>query len=136
MDGIGPDGREAGWGGGAKYGANGMLLAADVTGCCGWYQDFEGYPGPNGDCSHLADQLGREVLFAADKVFWCGPLAVHKAIPMRHDRKRSLVRLSMPSDCPWYEGYTRNPLGVEPTGPVHPARTEFMAYRPLEPRRA
>jgi hypothetical protein len=58
------------------------------------------------------------------------------AIPMRHDRKRSLVRLSMPSDCPWYEGYTRNPLGVEPTGPVHPARTEFMAYRPLEPRRA
>lgn len=33
------------------------------------------------------------------------------------------------SDCPWYEGYTENPLGVRPTGSIHHGREEFLAYR-------
>lgn len=132
VDGIGPDGREAAWGGGGKYASNGMIVAADVVGCIGWNKDFDGYPGPNGDCAHLTDQCEPRsaVVFAEGYVFWCGPLAVHKSMRMRRDQARTFVRLSMPGDCPWYEGYTVNPLGVPPTGQILPARTKFMNYRP------
>jgi hypothetical protein len=67
---------------------------------------------------------------AANEVYWCNPTAVHESIPMVADVARQFVRLSMPSMAPWHEGYTRNPLGVEPTGPIHPWRAEFMAYHP------
>jgi hypothetical protein len=129
VDGIGPDGREAGWGGGGGWGSGGMLVAANVTGCRAWAQNFDGYPHANGDCEHLREQLGKPRQLHENRVYMCGPLTVHEAIPMRRAARRSFVRLSMPNDCPWYEGYSRNPLGIEPTGPVHSARTEFMAYR-------
>jgi hypothetical protein len=135
VDGIGPDGKAAGWGGGGGgYGSSGMILAASELGCRAWKQDFDGYPGPNGDCAHLRGQTERShggmLLLHAEEVFFCGPLTVHEALPMVKDTRRSFVRLSMPNDCPWYEGYSRNPLGVEPTGPIRAPRTAFMAYRP------
>ena len=131
VDGIGPDGREAGWGGGGKYGSSGMLLASNVVGCVGWHQNVAGYPGPNGDCEPLRTKLDpkRALVMQPGGVYFCGPLGVHEGLPMRHGSLRTLVRLSMPNDCPWYEGYTRNPLGVEPTGPIHAKRVEFMRYR-------
>lgn len=131
VDGIGPDGRAASWGGGG-YAANGMLVASDIVGCRGWNQEFGGRPAPNGDCSHLASQceLDAEVVMLGGHVYWCSPLAVHAALPMQEDTERTFVRLSMPSECPWYEGYTRSPCGVEPTGPIHPFRADFMGYRP------
>lgn len=64
----------------------------------------------------------------AGVVYGCGALTVHKSIPMVKDTPRQFVRLSMPSDAPWYEGYTVNPLGVKPTGPIHDRRA-FMDYR-------
>lgn len=131
VDGIGPDGRAAAWGGGGGYAGNGMLVAASVEGCRGWVGEFRGYPGNNGDCAHLAEQCAMErmITMRANVVYYCSPLAVHEAIPMTTEQPRQFVRVSMPSRCPWYEGYTRNPLGVEPTGPVHPRRDEFMNYR-------
>lgn len=131
VDGIGPDGREAAWGGGGGYGAQGMLLASSVMGCVGWNQSVLGYPGPNGDCAHLASALKPScaVTMNAGGVYLCSPLAVHQPLAMRADTRRQFVRLSMPNDCPWYEGYTENPTGVKPTGPIHPRREEFMAYR-------
>lgn len=132
VDGIGPDGRAAAWGGGGGYAANGMLVASDVLGCVGFRGTFEGWPGANGDCAHLRDQLPSQelVVMCAGDVYRCSPMAVHTATPMSRSRTRTFVRLSMPNDCPWYEGYSKNPLGVEPTGPIHPRREAFMAYRP------
>jgi hypothetical protein len=130
VDGVGA------WGGGGKYGANGMILASDRFGCQGWNQSFDGEPGPEGDCSHLADQCrnGSELVrMSPDRMYWCSPLAVHESVPQSWSPlpvKRALVRLSMPNDCPWHEGYTENPLGVRPTGEILPARTAFMGYRP------
>ncbi len=66
----------------------------------------------------------------AEEVFWCGPLAVHESIPMTQDCARQFVRVSMPNDAPWYDGYTVNPVGVKPTGPIHESRDEFMRFRP------
>jgi hypothetical protein len=124
VDGVGAWG-----GGGGGWARNGMLVASSRLGCRGWHQDFSGAPGDNGDCSHLADQCAAETLFQPGRVYWCSPLAVHESLPQQENGPRTLVRLSMPNDCPWFDGYTQNPTGILPTGPVLPARTEFMGYR-------
>lgn len=130
VDGIGPDGKAGGWSKGG-YGYNGMLTAASAVGCRGWRGMFQGTPKPNGDCAHMAGECPADaaVVFQPGRVYLCSPLAVHEALPMKKTTARQFVRLSMPSDAPWYEGYTRNPLGIEPTGPIHAPRTEFMRYR-------
>lgn len=111
----------------------GMIVAASHVGCRGWHQAFVGFPGSNGDCAHLAAQResAKEVVMRANQAYWCAPLAVHESLPVPVDVRRQFVRISMPNDCPWYAGYTENPLGIVPTGPIHASRAEFMAYRPM-----
>lgn len=131
VDGIGPEGKEGGWGGGGGWGTNGMIVAASVAGCHVYTGDFDGYPGPNGDCAHLADECKNKerILLDSNQAYWLSPMTVHEVFPMKEDTKRQFVRISMPSNAPWYEGYTKNPLGIKPTGPIHPARTQFMQHR-------
>ena len=109
-----------------------VLVAASHVGCRGWAQTFRGEARPNGDCELLRSECdpAREVTMQAGEVYWCGPMAVHESLPLAKDARRQFVRLSMPSGAPWYEGYTRNPLGIEPSGPIRAARSELMAYRP------
>lgn len=132
VDGVGEDGTvgAAPYGGGGGYASAGMVLMANALGCVGWAGDFEGAPGPDGDCAHLAPQcLGREAIFFEPlRAYWCGPLAVHQAVPVQRACRRQFLRVSMPSKAPWHEGYTRNPLGIKPSGPVLPARPG-MSYR-------
>lgn len=133
VDGVGPQGDAGGWGGGGGYGSNGMLMTSTHIGCVAWDQTFEGWPGPDGDCTHLDAQLRDDracVVLQPGVVYHCGPMTVHEALPMAEDCRRSFVRISMPSNAPWYEGYTENPTGVRPTGPIHPRRVAQMAYRP------
>ena len=133
VDGVGPNGSKGPWGGGnGPWGAGGMVILASHAGSRGWSQVFEGVPGNNGDCQHLADQLSAaaEIIFSPNQAFWCGPLAVHESLQLPNDTDRQFCRVSLPSDAPWYEGYTQNPLGVQPGGPIHAPRTAFMAYRP------
>lgn len=133
VDGIGPSGRPGGWGGGdGGWGSSGMLMTSDRVGCAAWNQTFEGSPGPDGDCAHLTDQLREDarVVLQPGVVYHCGPMTVHEALPMQEDCRRSFVRISMPSDAPWYDGYTQNPAGVRPTGPIHTRRDAQMSYRP------
>jgi hypothetical protein len=131
VDGIGPDGRAAPYGGGGGYAARGMYLAASVKGCRGWNKVFKGWPGLNGDCAHLSDQCRPEdaIPFEANTVYWCSPLAVHEPLQLAQDTPRQFLRVSMPSDAPWHEGYTENPLGIKPGGPIEPPRVAEMSYR-------
>lgn len=133
VDGVSPDGRAGGWGGGGggAYGAGGMLLVSSKVGCRGWSQTFEGWPKPEGDCSHLKPQCDSEseVVLDPNRVYFLNPLAVHEPLPLQDGGRRQFVRLSFPSDAPWYEGYTENPLGIEPSGPIKPPRTAQMNYR-------
>jgi hypothetical protein len=117
------------WGGGGVWSKRGMLVASSRVGCRGWHQEFDGAPGKNGDCSHLAEQCSVETVMQAGRVYWCSPLVVHESMPMAETGPRTFVRLSMPNDCPWFDGYTVNPTGVKPTGEVLAARVEFMGYR-------
>ncbi|MFB6225628.1 MAG: hypothetical protein ABEI13_04190 [Candidatus Paceibacteria bacterium] len=121
-----PDTREA------KYLRGGMFLAASHTGCRAWDKDFTGYPGPDGDCAHLEDQCNPQeaIYMKPGGLYWCGPYGVHEAISMEERTARQLIRVSTPSNAPWYEGCTENPLGIEPDGPIAPKREAQMAYRP------
>ena len=129
VDGI-YQGRAGGWGGGGGgWGSagNGMLTVSSVAGCKAWNQQFVGWPGQEGECEHLKDQCqdATELLFSANEVFWVDGLCVHESVPMSQNTPRQFVRLSLPSDGPWFEGYTENPLGIKPSAEILPRR-QFM----------
>lgn len=133
VDGIGEDGGSAGYGGGGGYGGGntGMFLVSDKIGCQAWQKTIMGWPEKDGKCEHLRDQcLNNEaIMLQLESVYWMNSLAIHESIPMQKDTYRSFMRLSMPNTAPWHHGYTVNPLGVKPTGPIHTPRPG-MAYRP------
>jgi hypothetical protein len=110
-----------GWGGGGGWGSieTGMLTVSSHPGCRAWSQSFNGEVGEEGSCDHLRDELvGDGTLLAPGEVYWLGGLCVHESVSQESAVDRQFVRLSLPSECPWYEGYTENPLGVKPTGPI------------------
>ncbi|CAG4900458.1 hypothetical protein [Paraburkholderia saeva] len=121
-------GQSGGWGGGG-WGSvgNGMLTVSSHVGCRAWNQSFDGLPGNDGECDHLAAQCSpdTETLFKANTVYWVDGLCVHESIPMHSPTKRQFVRLSMPSNAPWFDGYTVNEKGIAPTGRILPRR-QFM----------
>jgi hypothetical protein len=116
------------WGGcGGSWGStgNGMITVSNPAGCRAWKQRFNGWPGMEGEAEHLRDQFGEGTLFEANMAYWVDGLCVHESLPMKEPTPRQFVRLSLPNNGPWFEGYTENPLGIMPTGPILPER-EFM----------
>lgn len=113
------------WGGGLSGGSretlgNGMLTVSSPAGCRAWNQRFEGWPGPDGEVDHLMGQARDEcaTLLDAGGLYWVDGLCIHESVPFEEATSRRFVRLSLPSEGPWFEGYTANPLGVLPTGPI------------------
>ncbi len=117
------------WGGGSGGGwgslGNGMLTVSSHPGCKAWNQEFIGNVGLEGEADHLLSQAHEEcsVTFGANEVFWVDGACVHMSLPMKETTPRQFVRLSLPSKAPWFEGYTENPLGVSPSGPILSRRT-------------
>lgn len=107
----------------------GFLTVSSLEGCRAWDQEFIGFPGDEGECEHLADQCraDAELTLKANGVYWLDPLCVHESLAMKEHAPRQFLRLSLPSTAPWFEGYTENPLGVKPSGPIL-ARRDFMDF--------
>lgn len=144
VDGLGPEGAAGSWGGGWSGDSQdvddnpkelhrlpyvGMLLAASAIGCRAWTQEFHGWPLPNGDCNHLADQCraDAETIMQAGGMYGLSGLTVHEAIPMAERTHRQFIRISMPSAAPWNDSNTPNPLGIQPEGPIiGPRPARFM----------
>ncbi len=131
VDGV-HDGGVGGWGGGRGGGwgsvGTGMLTVASHIGCRAWNKvGVKGWPDKEGGCEHLANQFAPQdaIVFQPNEVYWLDGLCVHESLLQPAPVLRQFVRLSMPSEAPWFEGYTKNPHGVEPTGPVLPRR-QFM----------
>jgi hypothetical protein len=103
-------------------GIGGMITVSNPAGCRAWYKDFEGKIDNNGDCEALRAKFpeSESTVFEAGVAYWCGATCVHESLPMQENTQRTFVRLSMPSDAPWHEGYTRNPKGIKPTGVIIP----------------
>mgnify|MGYP001616628646 CR=1 FL=1 len=119
--GSGAWGGGGGWGGGAKD-STGMLTVSNIKGCRVWQGQFDGWPGPEGECDHLTSQCFDPITLKSYTVYWLHGLCIHESIPVQYNVRRQFVRLSLPSDSPWFEGYTVNPLGIKPTGPILPQR--------------
>jgi hypothetical protein len=116
------------WGGGGGWGSvgNGMLTVSSTPHCKAYLGMFEGEPRSEGECDHLT--LPNEgVLFDANQVYWVDGACVHESMPVTEVTKRQFVRLSMPSNGPWFEGYTENPIGVKPSNEILPRREKFMS---------
>ena len=132
VDGIykGNAGCTFGGDGGGPFGTvgDGMYLVSSEIGCRAWNQSFNGWPGYEGECDHLMDECKKEneTIFQKNEVYWVDGLCVHESLPMKKDTFRQMVRLTMPNDNPWFEGFTLNPKGIKHTGKMMPRRIEFM----------
>jgi hypothetical protein len=115
--------------GGRCFGAigNGMLTVSTPSGCKAYNQTFTGRWGDEGECEHMRSQCMESAsrVFEPSMMYWLDGLCVHESLPMDVDTRRQFVRLSLPSDGPWFEGYTVNPTGILPVGPILPRRA-FM----------
>jgi hypothetical protein len=124
------------WDEGAKkwyYGAagiGGMITVSNPEGCRAWHKEFTGRIEWDGSCEKLREHFpdSESTVFKAGMAYWCNSSCVHESIPMAGDAQRVFVRLSMPSKAPWYSGYTTNPKGVKPTGPVVPVGAWRTGY--------
>lgn len=116
-------------------GIGGMITVSNPAGCRAWYKDFTGTVRNNGDCEKLRNLFpeSESTVFEPNMVYWCSAMCVHESLPMEADTERTFVRLSMPSKAPWYEGYTRNPKGVEPAGVTIGDGWNQCSDRVLEP---
>lgn len=124
------------WGGDDKggWGAGGMFVAASHFGCEAWRGVLsDARVGPDGCCEHLrprTDEL-EHVRMEAGSLYHVSPGCLHEAMPAESRQLRQFFRMSMPTDnTAWFEGYTRSPVGVQPTGPIMPPRTSQMGWRP------
>lgn len=110
-------------GGGGGWGScgNGMLLVSNTDDLCKmWTGSVQGLPILDGDCEHLRDQLEhlQSHSFKAGQVFWADGLCMHESYPAPACTSRQFVRISLPNNAPWFVGYTPNPLGILPSGPI------------------
>lgn len=119
-------GRCGAWGGGGGWGSvgNGMLTVSSTAHCMAYPGLIAGIPGDEGECDHLV-MPNDGYLFKENTVYWVDGACVHESLPVAEQIKRQFVRLSMPNNGPWFEGYTENPTGVLPTGKILPPR-QFM----------
>lgn len=120
-------GSAGGWGGGGGWGCRGMLVMANAVGCR-VYNDVVRLEdtGNDGEVNTPPTAPGHDLV--ANGVYGFGPLTVHESLPLAEDCMRQFLRLSFPSDAPWFEGYTESPFGVLPAGPVL-SRRQQMDYR-------
>jgi hypothetical protein len=127
VDGV-YDGKCGSWGGGG-WGSvgNGMLTVSSIPGCKAYNQSFDGEIGRDGECDKIANQCeaAKSTIFEAGQVYWVDGLCVHESLPLSQTTNRQFVRLSMPSTAPWFKGYSENPLGIKPTGPILSRRKQM-----------
>ncbi len=124
-------GRSGAWGGGGGWGSvgNGMLTVSNTAHCHAYLGVIQGSPKDEGECDHLTMPNDGE-LFAANEIYWVDGACVHESVPVKEQTKRQFVRLSMPNNGPWFEGYTKNPhTDIKPTGPILPRRDKFYGTR-------
>lgn len=130
-----------GWGGGAyrvtnlHQEGNGMILFASARGCDAWTNDksFRTYEfSYEGSIEHCRKEI--ETSFSClhlkpNVAYWMNPYCIHESLPAPKTQQRQLVRISLPNNCPWFQGYTENPLGIKPTGPILPERSQMSWTR-------
>lgn len=121
-------GRCGAWGGGGGWGSvgNGMFTISSTPHCEAYLGKFEGEPKDEGECEHIDLNNAVPEIFEANELYWVDGACIHKSLPVEEDTKRQFLRLSMPSNAPWFKGYTKNPKGILPSNDILPRRDKFM----------
>ena len=120
-------GRCGAWGGGGTWGSvgNGMFTVSNTSHCRAWLGMVNGEPDDEGGCGEIDLEGLTPYLFKANTVYWVDGACVHESMPVDKPTNRQFIRLSMPSNGPWFEGYTENPCGILPSHDTLPRRA-FM----------
>lgn len=95
------------WGGGAwlhycndvgasAIGRMPVIVAASVPGCKAWKGVFNGRPAPDGDLSHIADQLGQGEVLPAGVGYLLSPDCVHESLTFDQRTLRTFIRIALP----------------------------------------
>ena len=115
-------GRCDAWGGGGSWGSlgNGMLTLSSTKHCRVYVGTYDADPGLEGECDHV--DVGPGVTLDAGRVHWLDGSCIHESLPVEKPTRRQFVRLSLPSNGPWFEGYTHNPAGIMPSAKILPPR--------------
>ena len=127
VDGV-YQGKIGAWGGGGGWGSvgNGMLTVSSTEHCKVYSGFFQGFPGDDGECDHINTDNMIHTLLKANTVYRLDGLCIHESLPVVEDTQRQFIRLSLPSNGPWFEGYTKNPYGILPSDEILPERTQYM----------
>lgn len=75
-----------------------VAVASTVARCKVYHGDFVGTPGPQGDLSHIRDQVGEGILVPANEWHVLSPDCVHESLPMEQKCRRSFIRVAFESD--------------------------------------
>lgn len=98
----GHDGGGGGWNhycndiGSGAIGRMPVIVAASISGCRAWKGEFDGKPAPDGDLSHIADQLGEGEILPANTGYLLSPDCVHESMIFNADAQRSFLRIALP----------------------------------------
>jgi len=75
-----------------------VIVAASAAGCRAWRGIFDGMPKPDGDLSHISDQLGRGEVLTPNYGYILSPDCVHESMPFDADTPRTFIRIALPND--------------------------------------
>ena len=130
-------GRCGAWGGGGPWGSvgNGMLTVSSTSHCRAYLGVVKGEPGPQGEADHLLTQTEEKnfITFDSNQIYWVDGACIHTSLPVEKATQRQFVRLSMPSNGPWFENYTPNPTGVKPSNEtLSSRRTQLVDTLPFK----
>lgn len=106
-----------GWGGGAwqrNDHTGGVFLLSSDKGAVAWEGEIDDEPTPwinegspdsasdGGDCEHMKPALAslRETALEPNTLYWMNSGGIHESIPVAHETRRSLLRITLPPDAP------------------------------------
>jgi hypothetical protein len=84
--------------GASEIGRMAVIVAASAHGCRAWRGSFDGRPAPDGDLSHIADQLGDGEVLPVNVGYLLSPDCVHESMLMERPTQRTFLRIALPVD--------------------------------------
>lgn len=82
--------------GASEIGRMPIIVASSISGCKAWRGKFDGRPAPDGDLSHIADQLGEGIVLPKNTGFLLSPDCVHESMIFREETRRTFLRIALP----------------------------------------
>lgn len=82
--------------GASKIGRMAVIVGASVKGCKVWKGIFSGRPAPDGDLSHISDQLGEGEILQENVGYLLSPDCVHESMTFDQRMMRQFIRIALP----------------------------------------